>query len=382
MVTFITGFPGSGKSYFEIDKIYNIMSKNHTLSKTIEVIYTNINGLKYDKFPQNGIQLKKLNIDDFYRYLTESFALYEKYKNDDDVDSHLVEHSKKNNYYNSLIAFDECHDFLSNQDRIKVYWLTYHRHLYQEVDLLTQNKSLINSKYRAIPEIFIEAQPRSKKLLSNTLSYKHYASFAMRKSDLFTKSSIKTKKEIFALYGSGNTSKQKSILLKFILIIVVGLLITTLLFYLLLDSFNFFGSSKKDKDKSLKNDVKITNTVNNTTIPVSNNINSKLPSSKHSTFNNHDFNGFENYVFKVVFDSKEGYYIFNNYYSVIHFRKFLKATNSKVLSKYSVISTDTYKLNNLYVYTNDNALKKFFVLPKEDTNTNQNKSIEDIKINF
>ena len=258
MVTFITGYPGSGKSYFAIDKIYNIMSKNHALSKSIEVIYTNINGIKLDSFPKNGIELKKLNIEDFYKYLQESHMLYDLHKNSDNVDEHLIKHTKQKGFYNALIVFDECHDFLSNQDKVKVYWLTYHRHLHHEIDLLTQNKALVNSKYRAIPEIFIEAQPRSKKLLSKTLSYKHYASFAMRKSDLFNKSSIKTRNEVFELYQSGNTSKQKSIILRFILIALLGLLFAILIFFYVFSSLEN-EAAKEEKEVIKEVPVKTVN---------------------------------------------------------------------------------------------------------------------------
>lgn len=165
MVSLVVGFPGSGKSYYAIDKIYNIISGNNKALKDIEVIHTNITGVKYDAFPDSKIQLKKLVIDDLYNYLKECYSLKEMYKDDDDIDERLIKLSKVKGFYNCLIVFDECHDFFTPQDKIKIFWLTYHRHLHHEIILLTQNKSLINSKYRAIPEQFIEAQPRSKKLL-------------------------------------------------------------------------------------------------------------------------------------------------------------------------------------------------------------------------
>lgn len=360
MVTFITGFPGSGKSYYEVDKLYNVMSKKHDLSKSVEVIYTNINGIKFDKFPNNGIQIKKLNIDEFYKYLQESYKIYDTYKNTDNVDDYLLKHTKEKGYYNCLIAFDECHDFLSNQDQVKVYWLTYHRHLHHEIDLLTQNKGLVNTKYRAIPEIFIEAQPRSKKLLSSTLSYKHFASFAMRKSDLFNTSSIKTKKEVFELYQSGNTSKQKSILQKFVLIALVGLAIAIALFYFMFQNL---------KSEEVKEEIKDTNQTKNIAANTQQMQNQSTPNYENN----------DDYIFKIVFDSREGYFIFKEYYSIIHFKKFLKTTNSKVISKYNLISNKKYKLSQIYIRTNDESLKQFFVLPK----TNKSKDeFNDVKINF
>ncbi len=353
MVTFITGFPGSGKSYFSIDKIYNVMSKNHQLSKNIEVIYTNINGIKLDEFPQNGIQLKKLNVDDFYNYLKESHALYDLHKNSDNVDEHLIEHSKEHGYFNCLIVFDECHDFLANQDKIKIYWLTYHRHLHHEIDLLTQNKGLVNSKYRAIPEIFIEAQPRSKKLFSSTLAYKHYATFAMRKSDMFNKSSIKTRKEVFDLYTSGNTSKQKSILTKFIYIALLGLVLTVAIFTYI------FKSLEVENEEEIKESQKSQTIHKQPVVNPKHNV-------KHVESLNED-----NYVIKIEFNSKDGYYIYDSYYSIQHFRKFIKETDSKVLSKYTKISNKNFTLREMYIRTTKEDLQQFFILPQEDSKQEQ-----------
>ncbi|RXK14243.1 hypothetical protein CP965_01995 [Halarcobacter mediterraneus] len=356
MITFITGFPGSGKTYFEIDKIYNILSNNHNLSKNIEVIYTNINGMKFDKFPSNNIELKKLHIEDFYKYLEESHKIYELYKNSDNVDEYLLKHTKEKGFFNALIVFDECHDFLSKQDKVKVYWLTYHRHLHHEIDLLTQNKSLINSIYRGIPEQFIEAQPRSKKLFSNSLSYKYYASFAMRKADLFNNSSIKTKKEVFDLYTSGNTSKQKSILVKFILIALIGLSATITLFVFV------FYNLKVEENEPIKKEVKkIEKPISNETI--------------RRVKNKFDFN---NYVVEITYNSLDGYFINDNYYSIFHFKNFLRTTNAKILSRYNIANIGNYKVTKLYVRTNKEALKQFFLMPKID----EKNEIKDIKVEF
>lgn len=359
MVTFLTGFPGSGKSYFEVEKIYNIVNKNHTLSKSIEVIYTNINGFKFELFEDTNIKVKKLNVDDFYTYLAESYSIYSIHKNSDNVDEHLIKHTKEKGYFNCLIAFDECHEFLTSQDKVKVYWLTYHRHLHHEVDLLTQNKALINSKYRSIPEIFIEAQPRSKKLFSNTLSYKHYASFSMRKADLFNTSSIKAKDEVFKLYQSGNTSKQKSILRKFILIALIGLLFTAILFYFMFQSLKAEEPIKEDTPKQNP-----TNTV---------------PIKSNEPIINDDSISLDSKLIKFVYDSRKGYLYNNHYYSNYHFKKFIKKTNSKLVSKYSVITNKNYKMFYYYVRTDDISLKQFFIMPtvKEDSS-----NISDINLNL
>ena len=56
MVTLVTGFPGSGKSFYAVDKIFNILSLTDKMSENIEVIYTNINGVKFDYFPDSKVQ--------------------------------------------------------------------------------------------------------------------------------------------------------------------------------------------------------------------------------------------------------------------------------------------------------------------------------------
>ena len=231
MITLLTGFPGSGKTYYAVEKIYSLLTDPNP--SEIDIIYSNINGLDFNAFPNSAIDFQKLDLDDLYNYLTMLYNIYKVAKNSDNVDDELIKFAKERGYYRAYFVFDECHDFFSKDDPIKIFWLTYHRHIFQEILLLTQNKTLINSKYRAVPEIFIEAQPRSKKLFSKQLTYKKFSSFAMRKSDFFEKSSLTTQKEVFQLYASGNMSNQKSILSRYLKFILGGFVFMIFLFYYL-----------------------------------------------------------------------------------------------------------------------------------------------------
>lgn len=360
MVSLVVGFPGSGKSYYAVKKIFDILSSSKT--QNIQIIYTNIGGIKFDFFPDSKVQFKKLKENDLVEYLTECFKIYELHKNDENVDDYLIAYSKEKNFYNALIVFDECHDFFSSQDRIKIFWLTYHRHLNHEIILLTQNKSLINSKYRAIPELFIEAQPRSKKLFSSTLNYKHYASFAMRKSDLFNNSSIKTDPKIFQLYQSGNKSAQKSILLKFIAIFGFGIVVAGILFYNLLNSFSS-NTSSLDENLSSLND---TTTHLPSDIQIPKNVKKNLSNNKAITM-------------MVLYDSYEGYKIYNNFYKESYFKKFLRASRSKVLYKSNIITTSKYEVSKLVLKTTKEDIAKFFYIPQENIKTKRINRIEDTK---
>jgi len=306
-----------------LQKIYDILSTKSTESSQYEVIYTNIGGIKFDYFPDSKVEFKKLKEDQLLSYLSECFKIYEEHKDKENVDDYLIEYSKEQNFYNALIIFDECHDFFTPQDRVKIFWLTYHRHLNHEIILLTQNKSLINSKYRAIPEQFIEAQPRSKKLFSSTLNYKHYASFAMRKSDQFNSSSIKTDLKIFDLYQSGNKSAQKSILVKFIVILGFGLVVAVFLFYNLLNSFSDGATVLDENLSQLENQQHQLH--NDKKVPKDGVKPSKYQSNKNDDI--YDPSYTKQFNIEVFYNTNDGYKIYDNYYDKNYFKKFISTNN-------------------------------------------------------
>ena len=359
MVTLVTGFPGSGKSFYAVDKIYNILTLSDKMSDNIDIIYTNINGVKFDYFPDSKILFKKFNDSEFYSYLVELHTLYEINKNDDSVDDKLIELSKEKGYHNALIVFDECHDFFSNQDKYKIFWLTYHRHLYHEIILLTQNKTLINSKYRAIPEIFIEAQPRSKKIMNNSLSYKKYASFAMRKADYFGKDILKARQEVFNLYQSGNKSNQKSIVSKYLKLILIFIIIVFGVFYYILNSYSDDEQIKTENtnSKSNKTNVHRPQSINNKKKEISTNT----------------------LVIKILCDNKKGCQYNNYVYPLFYINSFIKKSKSKTLFKDTLFRNTSinHKIYNHFILTNRDSLSRFFIIPKET-----NRKIKKLNTNF
>jgi len=360
MVTLVVGFPGSGKSYYAVNQIYELL-KNQDKSKNIDVIYTNINGIKFDYFPNSSIEFKKFNSEEFYIYLAQCYSIYQLNKNSDSVDDELVKYSKEMNYHKALIVFDECHDFFTPQDKIKIFWLTYHRHLFHEIILLTQNKALIHSKYRAIPEIFVEAQPRSKKLFSNTLTYKKFASFAMKQTDFFGKESLKTKDEVFKLYQSGNKSSQKSILHKYILIGVIAFALVVAVFY------NIVGSYIQDVEPT---------TTSDTTQSTNKNIhNVSRYKENHKTQQNQISDTF---VISFLCDNKNGCIFYDNSYPLSYIHKFINQTDSKKLYTDILYLDDTihYKLYKIYVNSSKKNLQNFFIDTNNNFTTNTKRSIE------
>ena len=365
MVSLVVGFPGSGKSYYAVKKIYDILSIKDNKPSQYEIIYTNIGGIKFDYFPDSKVLFKKLKESDLIEYLTECFKIYELHKNDDNVDDYLIEYSKTQNFYNSLIIFDECHDFFGSQDKVKIFWLTYHRHLNHEIILLTQNKSLINTKYRAIPEQFIEAQPRSKKLFSNTLNYKHYSSFAMRKSDQFNTSSIKTNKDIFDLYQSGNKSTQKSILVKFIVILGFGLIVAIFLFMNLLGGFADDTNTLNDNFNKLGQTHNINNTTTKTELSQEN---IKDDDTKDRVKNSVKNKSDKYFNIQITFNSDSGYEIYNHHYKKQYFEIFTRTTKSRIIYKTTILQIEKYLIEKLILRTSKAYLAKYFLIP---INTNK-----------
>lgn len=355
MVSLIVGFPGSGKSYYAMEKIFCLLNDSENKDKAlshIEAIYTNINGVKFDKFKDSSIPLKKFQSDKFYSYLAQCYSIYQLGKDKENIDDELIAFSKEQGYHNCLIVFDECHDFFTTQDKIKIFWLTYHRHLFHEIILLTQNKSLIHSKYRAIPEIFIEAQPRSKKLFSNTLNYKKYASFSMRRSDLFATESLKIKDEVFALYTSGNKSTQKSILHKYIFLGIGSLVVMIGVFYFLVS--DYITSKEELPKKQIKN------------TPIQKE--PKAPKSHKKTSKNEEQEN-ETLLVKFLCDTKNGCIFSDHSYPMNYVNKFLRQTNSKKLYTHHILldSKRNYRVFELIISTNKKDLQKHFFYEKKTT---------------
>lgn len=234
MLTLTTGTPGSGKTLRIIDKLLKISNCEISQLSHITNVYNNIAGFDFSKFEESEVNFYKLDFSALYEHLSVLYALYIENESKDNVDDILIEYCKKHDIFNSYFVIDECHNFFDNQDKIKMWWLTYHRHLHHELDFITQNKQLINTKYRNIPELFIEAQPRSKAISKNTMRYFHYTDFRMSKR--FETSSITVSDKHFSVYKSGNVSKQKLVGQKYLYMFVLFFISMIFIFYYLFKS--------------------------------------------------------------------------------------------------------------------------------------------------
>jgi len=250
MIELVTGVPGAGKTSYAIVRLIKTFGKDENLKKQIpnnffikdvDKAYTNINELKEDKF--NNVFT--LHFDDLKSYLEVLYfgAIKERLS-----DAQLVEKAKEFNIYRAMFIIDEFHNFFDRQDKVLVWWLTYHRHLHHHIILLTQQLGLVHSKYKAIPEIFLKAVPATLKVFDKHIILKKYTSSRMSKTSYVGKLKVKKIPAIYSFYGSGANQKNKSAVLPYIVIAVVLIILAYLYFKLYLP----YSLHKETVDKNKK----------------------------------------------------------------------------------------------------------------------------------
>jgi zona occludens toxin len=215
MIEYTVGVPGSGKTY----RVQYILYSNFGLDKNlidskfihndINFAYTNINEIKIEEF-ENG-SIKKLDWDLFKESLEILFAMYK----DKVTDSELIEKAKELSLFECLIIIDECHNYLDIQDKILVWWLSYHRHLHQQIYLITQNLALVNSKYKTFSEFFYVAKPSSLKMFKNKMVYSQFTNSRLSQVSKSGVIKIPFIKKIFDSYHSGANQQSENLLKKF-----------------------------------------------------------------------------------------------------------------------------------------------------------------------
>ena len=253
MIEFVVGVPGSGKSSYAITRLAKTFIKDEELKKKlpnnlkipdVDKAYTNINELKSDAFDNVSF----FHMDELIEKLT---ILEEKYRKQKWDDKQLIELATEQNIYRSVFIIDECHNYFDVANKVLTWWLSYHRHIDQHIILLTQNISLVNSKYKSFPEIFLKAIPATLKIFDNSIVLKKYTSSRLAKTTQAGQIKIKKHSEIFALYGSGANHKSKSVILPYILFSVFLILVMFIYFKFFKSSAPVIESLEQKREKSV-----------------------------------------------------------------------------------------------------------------------------------
>ena len=232
MIVYYLGIPGSGKTYASVDIIYNNFTDyddaKKDLKKDYKSCFTNINEFKFEKC--NNVY--KFDYDLFYKQITELYTMYKDKKSDDE----LINKAKEFNLYKTLFVIDECHNFLAMADKVLIWWLTYHRHLYHDIILITQNLQLVNTKYKPLAEAFYKAKSSSLTLNSKYFNYMYYTESRLTKASFVSTKKVLKRQGVFDLYKSGDSVESKNVIMRFIYISVFLLIVFLFFGYLYVSS--------------------------------------------------------------------------------------------------------------------------------------------------
>lgn len=243
MIEFYTGVPGSGKTYRAVSYLYDIFidSTSKSFGK-FGKFYTNINEFKFEEFPA-GVAYD-LDFEELLEKLKLLHNLYMKKC----TDSELNELAVSLDLDNCFFVIDEAHNYFEKKNSVLTWWLSYHRHMHQDIILITQNLALVESKYKSFSEFFYRAVPSSLRIFGNTLKYEQFIGsrmFKYQRSDKFT---LKFNPAVYELYSSGANTQGKKVIYKYVAFALIGLVSLLVVGWLIVHFL--FGGDDKQKGKN------------------------------------------------------------------------------------------------------------------------------------
>ncbi|MFK5882364.1 MAG: zonular occludens toxin domain-containing protein [Sulfurospirillum sp.] len=219
MIIYLVGVPGAGKTYYAVNEIFeDVKSNKH------QFIYTNIDQFDF----KLSSKIKKFDFEEFQLNIID---LYNLYKDKDSTDDDLIDLVKKLGYYKTLFVIDESHNFFDALNPVFVWLFSYHRHIFIDFLLITQNLALIDSKYKKFAEYFIRAVPTTLLLFSNTFKYRIFIDSRMSAKSQASVKKLKKSKEIFDLYHSGDSVKSPNVIKKYLIYFLIGVIIVSIMFH-------------------------------------------------------------------------------------------------------------------------------------------------------
>lgn len=372
-ISFITGIPGSGKTYYAVHHLYKSFiepMKNENKkedkkglfsflfgpkeeARTYDYCYTNINEFNFSICDK----IKPYEHDIIYEKLK---ILYSLYLNKAD-DKTLIEKAKELKIFNSLFIIDECHNFYDKEDEILVWFFTYHRHLYIDIYMITQDLALVETKYKTIAEFFFQALPNAKKINTKVFKYRQFLSYKMYQKDIVGNFTLPAINEVFALYISGAKNNSKSIVNRFIRFSIFLFIVTFFLF----KGFMFLLNNNDKPKETTKNinSQKSTNIQNNKNVFQNDfNINENIQINKTNYSNL--------YFYEVICLYEKTCIINDEYYIPYLTFKYITESSQYLYFNIENSNQNTLKFNLIYDYEIFKNLKKKGNSKNEKTNSN------------
>jgi len=286
MFIFVDGIPKSGKSYYSVNYMHENIDK---YSK----IYTNINGMKmtdkirplnFDKIREIVLhcynifqeESSKINEDTevieldsvFLDYLIEIDFLkinpkYETYNEEIDRRNKLSYFAKKwinfrkplvreTKYLRVLLVIDECYNYFEQRssDKLLLWLISYHAHLYLDVILMSQSPEDIHRSYQNRVNYFLHAMDASRGVLNLKFRYQKHLKYPFNTNAKYGAYvgdiKIKKKKEIFDMYKAGDKGATNSSVLPYI-IMAASLIIFLIILVFLIQKYAF-GNDENTKN--------------------------------------------------------------------------------------------------------------------------------------
>lgn len=248
MITYYLGLPGSGKTYRAVDHVYNcFLDKESKLFGSYHLFHTNINEFKFDQFNAVDKVAYNLDFDQLLISLTELRDLYLSKVGD----SVLLERAAELKLTHTLFVIDEAHNFLEDKNDVVIWWLTYHRHLHQDIILITQSLDLIYRKYLRLGQFFFRAAPSSFRLRRNFFTYHEFPNYRLFSKQCTGTISVKFKQSVYDLYKSGANTQGKNVVYKYLIVAAVSLFLVVLAFMFLPSFLGNGGASDKNTPASV-----------------------------------------------------------------------------------------------------------------------------------
>lgn len=280
-ITYITGIPRSGKSYYamyllythfiqkkpeptKFEKLFSRYLPKKKLEKEYTLAYTNINQFDFSKSPK----IKPYDFNEVQQQLVVLHGMYLAKKTDDE----LIVHAKAVGLFNVLFVIDEAQNFFAKENVVSSWWFTYHGHLHQDIILITQNLDYIFSNYAKTAEFFYKAVPPSSRFFSNKFRYVQFNSYKLYGKDKIGDFHVPMLPEIFTLYVSGASNNAPSQVKKYLFYAVILIVI---LFFAFKQFLSLFDTGVEDTNITKKEDI------NQSTFVASPYAQTPIPQQKH-----------------------------------------------------------------------------------------------------
>ena len=166
--------------------------------------------------------------------------------------NHIKPLFAKADFANCLIVIDEAHNFFKTLSGAKERLVSYHRHYDQDYIFITQDLKQLNRKVTGIAQKTILARNPVAKA-TKTFNYKVYSGgyISFRDTNLLEKVKLKADPDIFRLYHSGSTKKQKSYLLKILIKPLLAVAVVTIGTFFFLTHLNSFSKDSQTHPKHI-----------------------------------------------------------------------------------------------------------------------------------